>query len=64
MIARMWKGWTKVDDAEEYEKLLREVVYSQGSRFNPISFKHFSGWVSLFLFPKGKQLINGLLKEG
>ena len=27
MIARMWKGWTKVEDADEYEKLLREVVY-------------------------------------
>jgi heme-degrading monooxygenase HmoA len=27
MIARLWKGWTKAEDAEEYEKLLREVVY-------------------------------------
>ncbi len=27
MIARIWKGWTKVEDADEYEKLLREVVY-------------------------------------
>jgi heme-degrading monooxygenase HmoA len=27
MIARIWKGWTKAEDADEYEKLLREVVY-------------------------------------
>jgi hypothetical protein len=27
MIARVWKGWTKIDNADAYEKLLREVVY-------------------------------------
>jgi len=27
MIARVWKGWTKTEDADAYEKLLREVVY-------------------------------------
>jgi heme-degrading monooxygenase HmoA len=27
MIARVWKGWTKVEKANAYEKLLREVVY-------------------------------------
>ena len=27
MIARVWKGWTKIEDADAYEKLLREVVY-------------------------------------
>src|SRR5260221_14131911 len=27
MIARMWRGWTKTDDADAYEKLLKEVVY-------------------------------------
>jgi heme-degrading monooxygenase HmoA len=27
MIARIWKGWTKAEDADEYEELLREVVY-------------------------------------
>jgi len=26
MIARHWRGWTKVRDAEEYERLLREKV--------------------------------------
>lgn len=27
MIARVWKGWTKAENADTYEKLLREVVY-------------------------------------
>ncbi len=27
MIARIWKGWTKIENADAYEKLLREVVY-------------------------------------
>jgi heme-degrading monooxygenase HmoA len=27
MIARIWRGWTKADDADDYEQLLREVVY-------------------------------------
>jgi len=27
MIARIWKGWTKSEHADEYENLLREVVY-------------------------------------
>jgi heme-degrading monooxygenase HmoA len=27
VIARVWKGWTKTGDADEYEKLLKEVVY-------------------------------------
>lgn len=26
MIARVWKGWTKPEDADAYEKLLQEVV--------------------------------------
>jgi heme-degrading monooxygenase HmoA len=29
MIARIWKGWTKVEDADAYEKLLREKVYPE-----------------------------------
>ena len=29
MIARVWKGWTKAEDADAYEKLLREVVYPE-----------------------------------
>jgi hypothetical protein len=27
MIARVWRGWTKAEDADAYESLLREVVY-------------------------------------
>ena|SRR5579859_3969083 len=27
MIARVWKGWTKAEDADAYEKLLKEIVY-------------------------------------
>jgi len=27
MIARVWKGWTKSENANAYEQLLREVVY-------------------------------------
>lgn len=27
MIARVWKGWTRKQDADAYEKLLKETVY-------------------------------------
>jgi len=27
MIARVWKGWTRPEAADAYERLLREVVY-------------------------------------
>jgi hypothetical protein len=27
MVARMWRGWTSREDADAYERLLREVVY-------------------------------------
>ncbi|HEY1265126.1 MAG TPA: antibiotic biosynthesis monooxygenase [Terriglobales bacterium] len=26
MIARVWRGWTRLDDADQYEHLLRERV--------------------------------------
>ena len=29
MIARVWKGWTRPELAEAYERLLREVVYPE-----------------------------------
>ena len=27
MIARHWRGWTKLEDADEYENLLEEKVF-------------------------------------
>jgi heme-degrading monooxygenase HmoA len=27
MIARIWRGWTKGEDADNYEKLVKEVVF-------------------------------------
>ncbi|MEP7288270.1 MAG: antibiotic biosynthesis monooxygenase [Chloroflexota bacterium] len=27
MIARVWRGWTKAENANAYEKLLQEVIY-------------------------------------
>ena len=27
MIARVWRGWTSVENADAYEQLLREVVF-------------------------------------
>jgi heme-degrading monooxygenase HmoA len=29
MIARIWKGWTRVENADAYEKLLGEKVYPE-----------------------------------
>ena len=29
MIARVWRGWTKAEDADAYEQLLRDVVYPE-----------------------------------
>ncbi len=34
MIARVWKGWTKAENANAYEKLLREVVYPGLQKIN------------------------------
>jgi heme-degrading monooxygenase HmoA len=34
MIARVWRGWTKPENADAYEKLLREVVYPGLERIN------------------------------
>jgi heme-degrading monooxygenase HmoA len=29
MIARIWKGWTKIEDADSYEELLKKVVFPE-----------------------------------
>jgi heme-degrading monooxygenase HmoA len=29
MIARHWRGWTKAADADAYERLLRETIFSK-----------------------------------
>jgi heme-degrading monooxygenase HmoA len=34
MIARVWRGWTTVEDADAYEKLLREKVYPELYKIN------------------------------
>jgi len=34
MIARMWRGWTSPENADAYEKLLREVVYPSLQKIN------------------------------
>ena len=34
MIARVWRGWTKPENADAYEKLLREVVYPGLQKIN------------------------------
>ncbi len=34
MIARVWRGWTKPEDADAYERLLREVVYPGLQKIN------------------------------
>lgn len=34
MIARVWRGWTNVEDADAYEKLLREKVYPELQKIN------------------------------
>ena len=34
MIARVWRGWTKAEDADAYERLLQEVVYPGLQKIN------------------------------
>jgi hypothetical protein len=42
MIARVWRGWTKPEDAAAYEQLLREVVYSGVEQI-----QGYRGWIRL-----------------
>jgi len=34
MIARVWKGWTNLEDADKYENLLNEVVFPGLQKIN------------------------------
>ena len=34
MIARVWKGWTRTENADGYEKLFREIVYPGLQKIN------------------------------
>jgi heme-degrading monooxygenase HmoA len=34
MIARVWRGWTKAENADAYEKLLQDVVYPGLQKIN------------------------------
>ncbi len=34
VIARVWRGWTKTENADAYEKLLQEVVYPGLQKIN------------------------------
>jgi len=34
VVARLWKGWTRVDSADSYENLLRKVVYPGLQKIN------------------------------
>ncbi len=44
MIARIWLGWTKPEDAKEYEKLLRDEI------FPSIAARHIEGYRGAELF--------------
>lgn len=35
MIARIWKGWTTIDNAREYERVFRDVVLPEVTRGVP-----------------------------
>ena len=50
MIARVWKGWTKPKDADAYEALLREKVYS--------GLKEIDGYVDGYILrkPQGDEI--------
>ena len=44
MIARVWHGWTKPENADEYERLLREEI------FPGIAGKKVAGYKGIQLF--------------
>jgi hypothetical protein len=44
MIARIWHGWTKLENADKYESLLKEEI------FPAIASKKISGYSGIQLF--------------
>ncbi|SMO72547.1 antibiotic biosynthesis monooxygenase [Fodinibius sediminis] len=46
MISRIWRGWTTMEDADEYENLLREKI------FPTIADRQVRGYKSIQLFRK------------
>lgn len=44
MIARIWHGWTEPENADKYEKLLKEEI------FPGIAAKNVAGYMSIQLF--------------
>jgi antibiotic biosynthesis monooxygenase (ABM) superfamily enzyme len=44
MIARIWHGWTKTEDAKAYEKLLRDEI------FPSIAARNIEGYCGAELF--------------
>ena len=51
MIGRVWHGWTKVENADEYERLLKEEI------FPGIAEREVSGY-------RGIQLFRGPIEDG
>jgi heme-degrading monooxygenase HmoA len=51
VIGRIWHGWTKVENADEYERLLKEEI------FPGIAEKEVSGY-------SGIQLFRGPIEDG
>lgn len=47
MIARVWRGWTKAENADANEKLLREVVYPE--------LKTIKGYISGYILRHDKK---------
>ena len=49
MIARLWHGWTKPEDAEHYENLIRNVVFAD------IEKKNIPGYKGMQLLRKDRE---------
>lgn len=47
MIARIWKGWTKAENADKYEKLLNKIVFPE--------LKGIQGYLGGYIFRRDNQ---------